>query len=248
MPAHPESNLELPIEWLPASGAPEQLILLLHGWAGDATSMAPLAQALRAEFPQAAVLAPDAPHAADGGRAGRQWYSIDGLDATTWPQRLAQALPGLQAWVVAQQRRLGVGTAATALGGFSQGAILSLALAARHDGIAGRVLAFGGRFVEPPEVAPRHTTLHLFHGGADRVIPAQGSRDALEHLGALQGDATLDIAEGIGHELHPVLVQRALFRLRNHIPARTWAAALGAVQAPNHESSAVTHLPPAPED
>jgi phospholipase/carboxylesterase len=244
----PELPIELPIEWLPAHGAPEQLILLLHGWAGDAASMAPLAQALRAEFPQAAVLAPDAPHAADGGRAGRQWYSVDGLDATNWPQRLAAPLHLLHAWVGAQQRRLGVGTAATALGGFSQGAILALALAARHDGIAGRVLAFGGRFVELPAAAPRHTTLHLFHGGADRVIPAQGSRDALEHLGALQGDATLDIAEGIGHEMHPALVQRALFRLRHHIPARTWAAALGAMPAPNPEAGGPPGPPPSPDD
>lgn len=242
-PAEPtlEPTLELPIEWLPASGAPEQLIVLLHGWASGAAAMAPLAQALRAEFPQAAVLAPDAPHAADGSRAGRQWYSIDGLDAANWPRRVAAPLQLLHGWVGAQQRRLGVGTAATALGGFSQGAILSLALATRHDGIAGRVLAFGGRFVELPAAAPRHTTLHLFHGGADSVIPAQGSRDALEHLAALNGDATLDIADSIGHELHPVLVQRALFRLRNHIPARTWAAALGAVQAPGPESGQPPH-------
>ena len=248
MPTLADPSLELPIEWLPASGAPEQLILLLHGWASDAAAMAPLAQALRAEFPKAAVLAPDAPHAADGGRAGRQWYSVDGLDAANWPQRVAGSLQLLHAWVGAQQRRLGIGTAATALGGFSQGAILSLALAIRHDGIAGRVLAFGGRLVELPEAAPRLTTLHLFHGGADRVIPAQGSRDALEHLGALHGDATLDIAEGIGHELHPVLVQRALYRLRNHIPARTWAAALGDSQAPNQESGTEPGRPSHTED
>jgi predicted esterase len=53
---------------------------------------------------------------------------------------ITQALPGLRVWVQAQQQRLGVGPAATALGGFSQGAILSLALALQDDGIAGRVL------------------------------------------------------------------------------------------------------------
>ena len=244
MPLPSEPKLALPIEWLPVSGAPEQLILLLHGWAAGADSMAPLAQALRAEFPQAAVLAPDAPHAADGGRPGRQWYSIEGLAPDNWPQRVAGALPALHAWVLAQQRRLGVGPAATALAGFSQGAILSLELAALHDGLAGRVLAFGGGFSMLPLQAPRHTTLHLFHGSADTVIPAQASRDALEHLAVLQGDATLDIAEGIGHVLHPALVQRALFRLRNHIPARTWAAALGAAPKPG----AVSGPPPSTDD
>jgi phospholipase/carboxylesterase len=102
---------------------------------------------------------------------------------------------------------------------------------ARHDGIAGRVLAFGGCLVQPLHAAPAHTTLHLFHGAADRVIPADGSRRAFGQIGALQGDATIDIADDVGHELHPALIDRALFRLRNHIPLRTWRAALGAAAA-----------------
>lgn len=239
--------MELPIEWLPAEGRPEQLILLLHGWRSDGRAMAPLAQALRTAFPQAAVLAPDGPLAfvreasgfareepEEGAAAepppdlGRMWYSIEGLTPENWPGRVADCLPPLVAWVRAQQQRLGVGPAATAIGGFSQGAILSLAAALHEDGLAGRVLAFGGCLVAPPAAAPQHTTVHLFHGGGDEVIPADGSRQALQWLGELEGDATLDIAEGIGHEVHPALIDCALHRLTHHIPLRTWRAALGA--------------------
>lgn len=221
--------MNLPIEWLPAEGRPEQLILLLHGVGADGRAMAPLAQALRSEFPQAAVLAPDAPHRFDGGGLGRQWFSVMGVTEDNRVERVAGVLPGLVDWIRATQARLGVGPVATAIGGFSQGAILALETAVAHDGLAGRVLAFGGRFARLPAAAPQHTTVHLFHGGADPVIASAHARHAIETLGALQGDATMDIAEGVGHELHPVLLQRALFRLRNHIPARTWAAALGAV-------------------
>ena len=107
--------------------------------------------------------------------------------------------------------------------------MLALETALAHDGLAGRVLSFSGRFLQQPQRAPQHTTLHLFHGGADTLIDTAHSRQALEWLAQLHGDATLDIAEGVGHELHPALLHRALFRLRNHIPARTWAAALGSV-------------------
>ena len=228
--------MQLPIEWLPDTGAPQQLILLLHGWGADGRSMAPLAQALRSKFPQAAVLAPDGPLPFDRGEHARQWYSIRDLTPEVWVTRVATVLPVLHDWVLAQQQRLGVGPAATALGGFSQGAILSLALATQHDGIAGRVLAFGGRFVVPPAAAPRHTTLHLFHGADDRVIPAGGSRAALALLGGLQGDVTLDIAAGVGHEMHAALIDCCLHRLTHHIPLRTWQAALGSAAHP--ESSA----------
>ena len=225
--------MQLVIEHLPAQGRPEQLLVLLHGWAQPGRAMAGLASALQAAFAQAAVLVPEAPTPADGGRRGRMWYSIEGLrdSPDTWPARVADQLGPMQAWLQAQQQRLGVAPAATCLAGFSQGAVLSLELVTRHDGIAGRVLSFGGCLSTPPLAAPRHTTLHLLHGADDGVIPADGSRQALAALADLQGDATLDIALGVGHELHPALIDCALQRLRSHIPLRTWQAALGAVPA-----------------
>ncbi len=158
-------------------------------------------------------------------------YSVADISPQNWPGRVAGCLPALHTWVQAQQQRLGVAPQATCLGGFSQGAILSLALAVQHDGLAGRVLAFAGCFTTPPAAAPQHTTLHLFHGEDDAVIPASGSREALAWMGAHGGDATLDTARGVGHELHPALVQCALQRLQSHIPARTWRAAMGAARA-----------------
>ena len=225
--------MQLAIEHLPAAGRPEQLLLLLHGWAQEPLALRPLADALHQAFPQAAVLVPEGPSPADGGRRGRMWYSIDGLTdlADEWARRVAGQVDLLHPWVQAQQQRLGVDPAATCLGGFSQGAVLSLELIRRQDGLAGRVLAFGGRFVDLPDEPPRQTTLHFFHGDTDKVFPVAHLHATLAHLGARQGDATVDIAHGVGHEVHPALIDRALFRLRNHIPLRTWQAALGAARA-----------------
>jgi phospholipase/carboxylesterase len=220
--------MHLAIEWLPDRQPAPQLLILLHGHGSAGAAMRPLAEALRAAFPQAAILAPDAPDPAQTG-SGRQWFSVAGLSDANRIERVQAALPALRDWIRATQSRLGVGPQATAVVGFSQGAILALELATLEDGLAGRVLAFAGRYARLPDSAPQHTTLHLLHGGADEVIDAAHSREALHHLGALHGDATLDIAQGVSHELHPALIDSALFRLRNHIPHRTWRAALGAV-------------------
>jgi len=222
--------MDLPIEWLPADSPPPQLLILLHGWGGHGASMQPLAEALRGAFAQAAILAPDAPWPGDEGQ-GRQWFSTRDLDDETRVARVQDVLPDLLAWVRMQQRRLGVGAPATAIAGFSQGAILGLELSALADGAVGRVLAFAGRYAALPARAPESTTLHLFHGGADEVIPARHAREALNHLGALNGDATLDVAQGVGHVLHPALSDSARHRLTHHIPYRTWRAALGSVPA-----------------
>ena len=215
--------------WLPSAGQPEQLMVLLHGWGASAADMAPLALLLHTAFPQAVLLAPQGFEPVDTGLAGRQWFSQAGETEDNRPARVAAMLPRLADWVRAGQQASGVGPAATALVGFSQGAIMALELAQQHDGLAGRVLSFAGRYAQLPTVGLNHTTLHFFHGATDTVVPAAQSRLALERLAALQGDATLDIASGTGHVLAPALMQCALQRLRSHIPLRTWAAALGAV-------------------
>ncbi|HNU11104.1 MAG TPA: esterase [Rubrivivax sp.] len=223
--------MEVAIEHLPASGPPQQLVLLLHGWAQDARALAPLAGVLSREFPQAAVLVPQAPTPADGGRRGRMWYSIEGLqqDPSPWAGRVAAQLERIEPWVRAQQQRLGVPAPATCLGGFSQGALLSLELVARHDGIAGRVLAFGSRYCTLPATAPRLTTLHFLHGREDPIFTLAEVQQAFDHLARQRGDVTLDVAHGVGHELHPALIECALQRLRSYIPRRTWEEALGAL-------------------
>ena len=110
---------------------------------------------------------------------------------TAIEDRVAAILPTLQRKVHEWQQATGVGPAATALAGFSQGAICALELVQRHDGLAGRVLAFSGRYARLPMQAPRETTLHIFHGGADPVIPALHARAIIERMSAIGGDAKI---------------------------------------------------------
>lgn len=215
------------IELLPDSGHPKQLFVLLHGLGADAADLLPLAHRLRTVYPQAAFLMPEGGMPFDGGGTGRQWYSLNGLTEENRHARVVAALPALKSWVQAAQDRLNILPPDTALAGFSQGANMSLELCASHDGMVGRVLAFSGRYSKIPDAAPELTTIHLLHGEDDYVISVSHARLAYEMLSALQGDATIDIASAVGHELHPVLVERAITRLQTHVPMRSWRRALG---------------------
>ena len=66
------------LTWLPEQGRPEQLVLLLHGWASEPKALGPLALALRDEFPQAAVVAPMSSIVADAPRRGSTMVSGPG--------------------------------------------------------------------------------------------------------------------------------------------------------------------------
>jgi phospholipase/carboxylesterase len=84
------------------------------------------------------------------------------------------------------------------------------------------VLAFSGRHAVQPRHVPHDTTVHLFHGMADAVITPGPAIDSAERLVALGGDVTADVLPGIGHALHPLLMDKAIEQLRSFLPKKVW--------------------------
>ena len=210
---------------LPASGPTELLFLLFHGVGSDASSMAPLAQRLVAEYPQAAVVCLNAPDECDSG-VGWQWFSARGISDANRAERVHSALPRFIATVRAVQQQFGLSWERTALAGFSQGAIMALEAVQAEPALAGRVLAFSGRHAVQPAHVPHDTTVHFFHGMSDTVITPAPAVDSAERLVALGGDVTADVLPGIGHELHPLLMDKAIEQLRTFLPKKVWREAM----------------------
>lgn len=214
------------IELLPETMPVKQLFILLHGVGARSSDLLPLANTLREAFPHAVFLLPDGTFPFDGGGSGRQWFSITGVTEANRASRVAAAMPALHALVREAQDRFKVLPPETALVGFSEGAIMALEFSVIHDGGVGRVLAFSGQFATLPDKAPELTTLHLLHGADDPVIPVEHAHAAYERIASLHGDATLDVASSVGHEIHAALSGRAIYRLQTCIPLRTWKQAL----------------------
>lgn len=215
---------------LPASGKVELLFLLFHGVGGEAANMAPLAQALRAQYPQAAVVSLTAPLPFDAGTAGFQWFSVVGVNDENRAARVEAALPDFIARVRQWGQHFELDWGRVALAGFSQGAIMSLAAVQAEPQLVGRVIAFAGRFVEEPGHAPQDVCVHLLHGTQDAVIPYQPTVASAKALVQLGADVTADVLPGIGHELHPTLVERAMEQLRTFVPAKLWREAMRAAE------------------
>ena len=216
------------IELFPAATAAKQLFVLLHGVGSSSSDLLPLANRIQAAFPEAALLLPDGISPFEGGGDRWQWFSIRDVTEENRPARVAAAMPALRELVHHGQERFNILPSDTALAGFSQGAIMALEFSSRHEGEVGRVLAFSGRFAQLPEKASELTTLHLFHGEADNVIPVSHAYAGFERLTNLKGDVTLDVASSVGHELHDVLAARAITRLQTCVPLRMWQRALNA--------------------
>jgi phospholipase/carboxylesterase len=208
----------------PEGGVAKQLFLLFHGYGAAPDDLVPLGQVLAKRFPQSAVVSVQAPQECPYS-SGFQWYSMDGINEEERPARSAQALPAFEQAVQQWQQAFGVGYEATALVGFSQGAIMALESTQKAPMLAARVVALSGRFNSLPLLAPESCTLHLIHGKQDSVIPYAHTVRAAERLVELGADVTADVIPFVGHEINQEVVDLVIERLTTHVPKRYWEAA-----------------------
>lgn len=217
--------LDAILHMLPREGAPSPVFVYLHGAGATALAMAQVADRFAQAYPQAAHLIPDGFSPSETTPGGRQWFAVGDVDDANRPVRVAAVLPAVAAFIRAVQAELGVPPIATAIVGYSQGAIVALEAAQAHPDLVGRVVAIAGRYAVMPVVAPK-AVVHLVHGKEDATIPARHAVDAATRLLALGADVTADVVPGIGHAPHPALVERALGHLQTFLPRRVWAEAL----------------------
>lgn len=205
--------------WGPASGgAPQALVVLLHGLGADGFDLIDLAPGWGKAVPHAAFVAPHAPEPCDMAPYGRQWFSLQDRTPARMRAGIEVAAATLAPWLDAERERLGLGWDKVALMGFSQGAMTALRLGLGEARGAAAILAYSGALVAPespgPGPAPR---ILLVHGEDDEVVPAAASRQAeaaLKAAGiAVEAAYRPRLAHGIdeaGIALGALALQRAI--------------------------------------
>ena len=216
-------------------GPAQQLMLLFHGVGSTALDLVPLGRVLAEEFPAAFVVSVAAP-APSGAGGGREWFSVLGISEENRPGRVAAAMPAFLAAIGHWRKEAGVGTDAVALVGFSQGGIMALESTREQPAVAGRVVSIAGRFATLPTEPNTGTTLHMFHGKLDPVIPYGYTVEAAQHLVNIGADITADVVPHVGHQINDEIVDLLIERLRGHLPKRTWEAALRAAREAGGET------------
>lgn len=196
-----------------------QLFLLFHAAGDTPVAMAQIGTVFAKAFPRAQVVSIGAPE------PDNQWYPASGSEDEQ--TRVAAVLPGFIDAVRQQQQQNSVRAEATALIGFAQGSTMILEAVAQRPDLAGRVVAFSGRYAALPQKASTRTTIHLIHGDNDVTVPLTHAVDAQERLTAIGGDVTLDIVDDLTHAVDDRAMQMALERLQFTVPRRYFDEALG---------------------
>jgi phospholipase/carboxylesterase len=150
-----------------------------------------------------------APRAPDPFSSGSSWFPID--DPKRAPEGILERARLLVRFLAHVQktrptRGLPVVT------GFSQGGILSFALAAYHPEQIAAALPIAGSLLDtlpPYQKAPPGFFVTAFHGRKDGRIPYAGAERTVARLQAIGTSASLTGFDKVGHEVPPAM-QRAL--------------------------------------
>jgi phospholipase/carboxylesterase len=172
------------------------LIVALHGVGSSGRDMA---AALAPLTSIGKVIALDGSEPFDGAPTGRQWFSVSGVTEADRARRVADALPRLLDRLDRLAMDHDVARDDLVLLGFSQGAIMALAMVAQglHPG---RAIAVAGRLAAPVASADTHpASLLVVSDSADGVMPTGLSSDAAERLAAAGHHIDLTLTDGIGH-------------------------------------------------
>ena len=204
--------------------APRLGVVFCHGFGAPGTDLVPLADALVQTAPSLGTdvefLFPEAPVSlADQGMpGGRAWWllSVSRLQAQlqsgnfaeireTNPEGLAEARTALSAAIDAWRETRGLERSQIVLGGFSQGAMISVETAAGWDELPAGLVALSGTLIRESAWRAglsRKPGLKVFqsHGTYDVVLPYIGGEWLKEVLTEAGANVTFRRFDG-GHEI-----------------------------------------------
>jgi phospholipase/carboxylesterase len=169
----------------PPAGEPEGALVLFHGRGADEHDLFPLLDLLDPER-RLAGFTPRAPLALPPG--GAHWYVVPRVgfpDPASFAASYAAASEWLDALPFPAER--------VVLGGFSQGAVMSLALGLGRGRPRPRAIAAFSGFVPvvegwEPELEPPLPPVAIAHGAYDPVIPVEFARRAKELVEGAGGE------------------------------------------------------------
>jgi len=174
---------------------PRPVIIAMHGLGDHPTKFS---QLTRGWADIATIVVPAAPTPYHDGFS---WFPVSGRKDTT---QLAAAVAETARRVVQlvnARRNKGVPVVVT---GFSQGGMLSFALATQHPQVIDGAVPVGGflpKDLWPDKKPDRAPTIIALHGSDDPIIPVEAPLETIRHLDSLGWTAAIELYDGVGHSI-----------------------------------------------
>jgi phospholipase/carboxylesterase len=188
-------------------GAPDSIVVLLHGYGADGEDLISLAPLWARLLPRTLFVSPHAPFPCEINPAGRQWFGFEGVSPEMILAGTRMAASMVDGFLDALISEHELPAERIALVGFSQGAMMALHVAPRRSAPVAGVVSFSGALVAPERLedeARAKPPILLVHGDADPLVPFASLAQAAAALKAAGFAVATEHRPGLPHAIDQV--------------------------------------------
>ena len=162
---------------------PKNAVILCHGYGGDGKDISLLAAYWRTYLKDTIFICPDAPEKCSVSPTGFQWFDL--MDQTQ-DQILVKSLVAeikLNKLVDEVKNNYNLQSSKIAIGGFSQGCMISIQTGIKRKDSIKCILGYSGRIIDKPHLEKNINSrpeILLMHGDKDDVVPVSSLLEAKE--------------------------------------------------------------------
>lgn len=199
-------------------GKRKYLVIFLHGYGSNGRDMADFTTVFHHALADAVFICPNAPHPMMYG--GYQWFPLSDLSKRELDNGAKMSAPWLNDFIDAALKHYDIAPENLILGGFSQGAMMSLYTGLRRKISPLAILAFSGALTSEEDLAGEITVkppVLICHGADDDVVFCDYAHRAEKMLLSLNVPVQKHIFNGYAHTIPPKAIGTTIDFLQDKI-------------------------------
>ena len=165
---------------------PKNAVILCHGYGGDGKDISLLASYWRAHLPDTIFLCPDAPERCAASPTGFQWFDLMDQSPEQILSKSLIAEKKLNQLIDEVKRNNNLKSKQIAIGGFSQGCMLTLQTGIKRKDQINSIIGYSGKIINTNHLSKNINSkpnIILMHGDQDQVVTIDAFLEAKEFFG-----------------------------------------------------------------
>lgn len=202
----------------PLSQEIKNIVLLLHGYGASGHDLISIASVWQPYLPDTLFISPHACESWEMSKQNYQWFSLPNLNPETLKNGVRKALPLLKEYIEEILMHYQIQSNRLAVMGFSQGAMMALAVGLSNSKPFAGILSYSGALIYPEkEIMMTDTPILLVHGDQDDIVPFDYLTKAEKELHSKGVSVSKFICNNTGHGIDYNGLEVGSTFLRQHL-------------------------------
>ena len=183
---------------------PKNAVILCHGYGGDGKDISILANYWKAYLPNTVFICPDAPEKCAVSPTGFQWFDLAETSSDQILTKSFIAEMKLNKLIDEVKNNYNLLANQIAIGGFSQGCMLSLQTGIKRRDQVRCILGYSGRIIDTDHLSKNINSkpnIFLLHGDKDQIVPINSLLEAKDFFNKNDYEIQTKILKNCEHRI-----------------------------------------------